>query len=91
MRTSTGRYVRRFAESGQTFPAGKKRSQLSPGPTGLSENPVGADESCDLLALLNQGRLRLLINVPTPVSVKISSRIALGTRPSMISELPTPP
>lgn len=37
------------------------------------------------------GRLRLLIKVPTPVSVKISSRIAFGTRPSMINELPTPP
>ncbi|PPS47593.1 hypothetical protein B0F86_03340 [Pseudomonas syringae] len=40
---------------------------------------------------LNQCRLRLVIWVPTPLSVKISSKTALGTRPSMMCELLTPP
>ncbi|OOK97000.1 hypothetical protein B0B36_12970 [Pseudomonas syringae pv. actinidifoliorum] len=55
------------------------------------KGPVSISSRGLWVLCLNQCRLRLVIWVPTPLSVKISSRTALGTRPSMMCELLTPP
>ncbi len=55
------------------------------------KGPVSVSSRGLWVLRMHQCRLRLVIWVPTPLSVKISSKTALGTRPSMMCELLTLP